>query len=339
MFSFSCSSATTVSVPSVRPAYTLAPSALSQPTNPPRSDLGSFRSSPTPASARGQGADVLPLREGSSRATRLPSSVARSGTVQSDNGGRSRASLSRGVFVERDALMASGDQSLADYYVDDLDFEYQCLDKMIDLKAVPRGSDSTFLFNEPGQSHFFGPKRLVPDTITFADSLRDPASATKSPFDAREYKRDSFPWSFILNASSLAGQLAIYSTALADILCRAVELEVSEEDLVTVRALILELSAMQFSQVARMQLFAISHSRNVTLRAMGLHDRLNVSAAVRIPKDGEYLFGGKLLESVDTDINMHKRAKEVASRLAKPRRVDEFRRQRPRPLTSFPYCG
>ena len=122
----SSSSATTVSVsvPSVRPIFSLAPSALSHPTNPPRSDLGSIRSSPTLASSRGQGAHVLPLREVPSRATRLPSSIARSGTVQSDNGGRSRASLSRGVFVERDALMASGDQSLADYYVDDLDFDY-----------------------------------------------------------------------------------------------------------------------------------------------------------------------------------------------------------------------
>ena len=63
---------------------------------------------------------------------------------------------------------------------------------------------------------------------------------------------------------------------LADILIRAVELEVSEEDLVTVRALILELSAMQFSQAARMRLLAISHSRNVTLSTMGLRDRLNV---------------------------------------------------------------
>ena len=96
---------------------------------------------------------------------------------------------------------------------------------------------------------------------------------------------------------------------------------------------------MQFSQAARMRLFAISHSRNVTLSTMGLRDRLNVSAAVRIPKDGEYLFGGKLLESVDTDITMHKRAKEVASRLAKPRRVDNIRRQRLRQFTSFSSRG
>ena len=50
-----------------------------------------------------------------------------------------------------------------------------------------------------------------------------------------------------------------------------------------------------------------------------------MSAAVRIHKDGEYLFGGKLLDCVDTDITMNKRAKEVASRLAKPRRDVVFR--------------
>ena len=61
---------------------------------------------------------------GPSRATRLSSSGARRGTVLSDSGGRSRASLSRGAFAERDAFFASGDQSLADFYEDDLDFDY-----------------------------------------------------------------------------------------------------------------------------------------------------------------------------------------------------------------------
>ena len=95
---------------------------------------------------------------------------------------------------------------------------------------------------------------------------------------------------------------------------------------------------MQFSQAARMRLFATSHYRNITLSSMGLCDRLNVSAAVRIPRDGEYLFGGKLLDSIDTDNSMHKRAKEVASRLAKPRRIDDLRKQRPR-ATSFSSHG
>ena len=41
--------------------------------------------------------------------------------------------------------------------------EFSRLDLANDFKAVPRGSDSTFRFNEPGHSKFFGPKRLAPD--------------------------------------------------------------------------------------------------------------------------------------------------------------------------------
>ena len=218
--------------------------------------------------------------------------------------------------------------------------EFSRLDSANDFKAVPRGSDSTFLFNEPGQSKFFGPKRLAPETVAFANSLRDPVSANKSPVDSKEFKRDFSHWSFVDRASSLAGRLAIYSAALADILCRAVELEVTEEDLVTVRALILEISAMQFSQAARLRLFAIERNRHNTLTSLGLRDRLNVNAAVRIPRDGEFLFGGKLLECVDSDISMHKRAREVAGRLAKPRLSENvLRGQRFRPYTSFSSRG
>ena len=216
--------------------------------------------------------------------------------------------------------------------------EFQRLDRVNVFKAVPRGTDNAFLFTEPDQSRFFGPKKLAPDTIAFADSLRDPASTNKSPLKSKEYKRESSLWAFISHASSLAGRLAIYSAALSDILVRAEELEVSKEDAVTVRALLLELSAMQFSQAARMRLFSTSHCRNLTLSSMGLRDRLNVLAAVCIPRDREYLFGGKLLDSIDTDISMHKRAKEVASRLAKPRRVDYLRKQRSR-ATSFSSHG
>ena len=54
------------------------------------SDLGSTRPSTILASSRGQGAHVLPARSDAfpSQATRLHSSVARSGVVQSDNGGQ-----------------------------------------------------------------------------------------------------------------------------------------------------------------------------------------------------------------------------------------------------------
>ena len=102
------------------------------------------------------------------------------------------------------------------------------------------------------------------------------------------------------------------------------------------RALILEISAMQFSQAARLRLFSIGQKRSVALNAMGLQDHLRVSAVSRIPRDGEYLFGEKLLESVDSDISMQKRAKEVVQKLSLPRRAADFRKPYSRPFTSFP---
>ena len=99
--------------------------------------------------------------------------------------------------------------------------EFQRLDKVNTFKAVLRSTDNAFLFTEPDQSRFFGPKKLAPDIIAFADSLRDPASANKSPLESKVYKQESSPWVFMSHASSLAGRLAIYSAALADILVRA----------------------------------------------------------------------------------------------------------------------
>ena len=104
--------------------FSLAPSALYSSVNPPTSGLGFFRSSPTLASSRGTEAHVLPSRGAgvSSRATRLSSSIARSGTGQSISGGRFRVSLPRGVFVERGTTVAFDDPSLAESYLEDLDY-------------------------------------------------------------------------------------------------------------------------------------------------------------------------------------------------------------------------
>ena len=96
---------------------------------------------------------------------------------------------------------------------------------------------------------------------------------------------------------------------------------------------------MQFSQAARLRLFATDRNRAITLNSLGLTDRMNISAAVRIPRDGEFLFSGKFLDGVDSDISMHKRAREVAGRIAKPRFSDASRRQRFRPATSFSSRG
>ena len=70
--------------------------------------------------------------------------------------------------------------------------EISRMDKSDDFKSTPHGSNNTFLFNEPGHSKFFGPKRLAPETVAFSNSLRDPVSVNKSPLESKEFKKEFF---------------------------------------------------------------------------------------------------------------------------------------------------
>ena len=68
-----------------------------------------------------------------------------------------------------------------------------------------------------------------------------------------------------MEASVYAARLAAFSTALVDLLIRADELEVSEEDKASVRAILLDLSALNYSQAARIKLHATSRRRHLAL--------------------------------------------------------------------------
>ena len=401
----SLSSTTPVVVASSRPIYTLAPSALSCTSNPPRSDLGSTRPSTILASSRGQGAHVLPARGDAfpSQATRLHSSVARSGVVQSDNGDRSRASLSRGNFEDRDASLVSGGQSLADYYVDDnLDYDYLdhsqfglhepdfdtalldresedvepddftgsspyllsvqaetilCrylgdlysvkdaesreadsqsggrssvrsrlfadaslgrdpagislppvfasefthLDSMPRCPPMPPRASGAFRFGGDDQTRFFSSQSLEVDTVAFARSLKAPEP---NPLTSKDYRLQDRSWAYVSEASAFAARIAAFSTALVDLLMRADELGVTEEDKVSVHALLLDLSALNFSQAARIKLHATKRRRHLALDCLKLPTDFNNHAVDRIPRAGAEIFGGKFLEVVDSDLMM-----------------------------------
>ena len=352
---------------------------LSNPINPPSSGVGFLRSSPTLASSRGTGAHVLPSRGAAipSRATRLTSSVARSGTGQSVSGGRSGVSLSRGTFGERDTMMAYGDPSLADYYLEELDYdhlghpqfhlglqqpsvssvctanldcvsdefepddfsgstpyslsvqaetflcryqgdlyrvnressgadsqsggrssarsdflltlasfppvfgsEFLHLDFMPVLYAVPRGAGSSFYFDEEDQLRFFSPQLLAPDTEAFGRSLKAPFS---NPLQSKEYRSEDKGWRFVAEAA--------FSTALLDRLIRANELEVSEEDKVSIRATLMELSVLNFSQAARIKLHATTLRRHLALDSLCLPKDFNEQAVDQISRVGPQVFG------------------------------------------------
>ena len=75
-------------------------------------------------------------------------------------------------------------------------------------------------------------------------------------------------WLFVSEASAFAARLAAYSTALVDLLIRANELEVSEEDKASVHGLLLDLSARNFSQASRMNLHTTKRRRDLALSSL-----------------------------------------------------------------------
>ena len=114
---------------------------------------------------------------------------------------------------------------------------------------------------------------------------------------------------YVSEASAFAARIAAFSTALVDLLMRADELGVTEEDKGSVHALLLDLSALNFSQAARIKL--------------QLPTDFNNHAVDRIPRAGAEIFGGKFLEVVDSDLMMNKRAKDVADRFRKRQKPEQ----------------
>ena len=90
----------------------------------------------------------------------------------------------------------------------------------------------------------------------------------------------------------------------------------SEEDRASIRAILIDLSALNFSQATRIKLHATTRRRHLP------HD-FNEHAVNQIPRTGPLVFGGKFLEAVDSDLDMNKRAKEVADRL-RPRQSGPY---------------
>ena len=139
---------------------------------------------------------------------------------------------------------------------------------------------------------------------------------------SKDYRLHDKSWRFVSEASAYVAQLAAFSTALVDLLIRADELEVSEEDKDSVHALLLDLSALNFSQAARMKLHATTRRRHLALSSLKLPKDFNEHALDRISRVGPQIFGGKFLEAVDSDHTMNKRAKEVSDRFKTRQKSD-----------------
>ena len=192
--------------------------------------------------------------------------------------------------------------------------EFNHLDSLERSLAVPNRATNAFRFSEDDQSRFFSTQKLDADTISFARSLKYPDA---NPLTSKDYRLRDKTWAFVSEASAFAARVAAFSTALVDLLIRADELGVSEEDRISIRALLLDFSALNFSQAARIKLHATKRRRHLALECLKLPTDFNNSAVDRIPRAGSDLFDGKFLEVVDSDLVMNKRAKDVAFRFRK----------------------
>ena len=207
-------------------------------------------------------------------------------------------------------------------------------------KALPRGIKRAFAFTDEDEAQFFTDKTFSPDTLAFASSLRDPSASSKpSPLAAREFTQRDRSLSSVAEASSVAARCAAYATALADILSQADQLEVEEDDRSTIANLLVLISARSFSEAMRTQLRVTHLRRHAALEALNLPTDFNCSAVINSPREGPFVFGQGFLSTIDSDIGMNTRAREVARRI-RPRPTPYRRRpSRGGSATSFRTAG
>ena len=92
-----------------------------------------------------------------------------------------------------------------------------------------------------------------------------------------------------------------FSTALADLLCRADDLDVSSEDWAAISLLLSTISETLFSQSARTTWHAFRQRRRIALSALGLEKYADQFAVQSLRMHGPFLFAGRFLETVDEE--------------------------------------
>ena len=250
--------------------------------------------------------------------------------VDSLSGGQS--SMQSDLFYSDSSLANDPGIKLPPVFASEFDY----LDSLKNtLKPVPSRAQDSFHFVDEEQSRFFSTKLLAPDTEAFGHSLK---ALSANLLCSKEYHSADKGWRFVSKASSYSARLAVFATALVELLFRTDELEVTEEDRIAIRAILMEISVLSYSQAARIQLHATQQRRLLALETLNLPKDFNSHAVDRIPRVGQHIFGGKFLEAVDSDLSMNKRAREVTDKF-KPRHSDSFRKPRGGRSFHFPSFG
>ena len=90
------------------------------------------------------------------------------------------------------------------------------------------------------------------------------------------------------------------------------ELGITPEDRALIQSLVLAISEFMFSQASRATAAAFRERRKLAFNTLGFSKQADSSFMESLPFHGPYLFAGQLLDSVDRQISMHKRAADLA---------------------------
>ena len=127
-------------------------------------------------------------------------------------------------------------------------------------------------------------------------------------------------------------RLATYSGVLSNLLAKANELGVTQEDRATLCSLLMSIAEHSWSQATRTALYTTCLRCINTLKATGFPGRSAEEICRSIPYEGLYLFAGQAIQAFDDECAYRKRADETAKRLLQSQKLHKFQPPRQAPL-------
>ena len=220
--------------------------------------------------------------------------------------GEAPTSASDSGFFQPSTLPCSGITVPSDFLS-----EFDRIAALAGLKSAPAALSLSFPVADAESRSHFDLEAHSPELLALADEC--PAG---NPLKTKSFRSEDARWKFVSSASRHSLRLAAYSTALSDLLCRADELGVSPEDRRSVADILASISESLLSQSARVVSHTVQQRRRLALTALGLEKYTEHFSSRSVPVHGPFLFGGKFMEAVDQELTIHKRASDIARRLA-----------------------
>ena len=208
----------------------------------------------------------------------------------------------------REAAQAPGGIALSS----DFCSEFLRINSESPLRPCPPSLARAFPFRIEDSNRFFSSTKHSPDLVAFGN----PSGRGGNALRGKEYLALDRHWRSAEEMARASMRVGAYAAALQDLLLRADELEVSQEDCAIISEIIMALLEVQFGQAARIATLATRQRRRVALEALNLRFPGDSREFASIPATGPFLFAGQLTSAFDRELEAKKRASDAYQKLA-----------------------